>query len=866
MSYQAKHQRRDVESRTKTSVSTRSLLFGLSVLLNVVCFVFILRRSHDLTDVFSHGIFFGDSWYTGLDKTPSTSIVEDAPIERCPTPSPQPASPPAPINPWASLEVSEFSQIEDWLFEDARGLNLTRSTQSVSSDNVIFLIEAYYPPKDETLAYLEDPASSPSPERFARVTIHHGGWKDPVIKDYLVGPLPITSRTTIRPLVDIYHRKDIPFNARGLSQLTELPQFLGKAVAPIASAMEELFGGSIRGQENDTLVAGMSGPFSFDGKFRRLWMTWRRNTAGSFILPVNFYQYVDFSGTDPSQWKILKTMYHGQVFPTIDSFLEAFRNGTLIRHKDQADPNLDLSWTQRKRIGVDRDLDSLPGPRSVSFSGLRFRVDRERQYVSWMGWCMYLGFDRDMGLNFWDIRFRGERIIYQLAPQEAIAQYAGNDPMQATTAWLDRHFGMGSMVRNMITHYDCPQEAIYLPATTYSILGNVHVERAICIFEQDTGKPLTRHYGYEEGEFGAVKSYVLTIRSTTTVGNYDYRESHFHSEEILTRAWISIPQLYVTILFDYLFFLDGTIEVRLSASGYMQGGYWNPKQDGYGARIRETSMGNLHDHVINYKVDFDIAGRANSVLKTTTKQEIISHPWLDDDWGQEVIQQKITKEYITNEDDALLKHPLNFQGNYALVNQDVKNAWGYPRGYVIHPGYSSIHNTVVGSKRLLNNANWARYNLAVSRRKETEPSSSTMWNLHLPGNPVVDFHNFFDGENITQQDLVAWINLGMHHLHLLSILVPNRSFVLTPLNYFDYDISMELKNAVLLHNPERQGDAYSFDDYGVKQDLTCLPEPPSPFEYLDARIVGPDGNLRDFERGADLRRASEMFLRVRVGT
>ncbi|KAJ3512039.1 hypothetical protein NLJ89_g3755 [Agrocybe chaxingu] len=840
MSYQAKpgHQHRDFESRTKAGVSTRSLLFGLSVLLNVVCFVFILRRSHDLTDAFSHGIFFGDSWYTGLDKTPSTSTVDDAPaerspIERCPTPSPQPASPPTPINPWASLEVSEISQIEDWLFEDARGLNLTRSTESVSSDNAIFLIEAYYPPKDETLAYLEEPASSP-PERFARVVIHHGGWTAPVIKDYLVGPLPITSRTTIRPLVEIYHREDIPFNARGLSQLNELPEFLAKAVAPIASAMEELFGGSIRGQNNDTLVAGMSGPFSFDGQFRRLWMTWRRNTAGSFILPVNFYQYIDVSGTDPSQWKILKTMYHGQVFPTIDSFLEAFHNGTLIRHEDQADPNLDFTWTQRKRIGIDRDLDNLSGPRSVSFSGLRFRVDRERQYVSWMGWGMYLGFDRDMGLNFWDIRFRGERIIYQLAPQEAIAQYAGNDPMQATTAWLDRHFGMGSMVRNMIPHYDCPQEAIYLPATTYSVLGNVHVEKAICIFEQDTGKPLTRHYGYEEGEFGAIKSYVLTIRSTTTVGNYDYLVRH--------------------------------------DSSYMQGGYWNPKQDGYGARIQETSMGNLHDHVINYKVDFDIAGRANSLLRTTTQQEVISHPWLDDDWGQEVIQQKITKEYITNEDDALLKHPLNFQGNYALVNQDVKNAWGYPRGYVIHPGYSPIHNTVVGSKRLLNNANWARYNLAVSRRKETEPSSSTMWNLHLPGNPTVDFHNFFDGENITQQDLVAWINLGMHHLPqaedspMTKTNIATSSFVLTPLNYFDYDISMELRNAVLLHNPERQGDAYSFDDYGVKQDLTCLPEPPSPFEYLDARIAGPDGNLGDSERIADLRRASEMFLRVRVGT
>jgi hypothetical protein len=45
--------------------------------------------------------------------------------------------------------------------------------------------------------------------------------------------------------------------------------------------------------------------------------------------------------------------------------------------------------------------------------------------------------------------------------------------------------------------------------------------------------------------------------------------------------------------------------------------------------------------------------------------------------------------------------------------------------------------TVVGSKRLLNNANWARYNLAVSVRKENEPSSSSMFNMNLPGKPVV---------------------------------------------------------------------------------------------------------------------------------
>jgi primary-amine oxidase len=141
-----------------------------------------------------------------------------------------------------------------------------------------------------------------------------------------------------------------------------------------------------------------------------------------------------------------------------------------------------------------------------------------------------------------------------------------------------------------------------------------------------------------------------------------------------------------------MFHIDGTIEVRLSASGYLQGGFWEGRQEGYGTAIRDTTMGSLHDHVINFKVDLDIVGEKNSLLKTTTDREEITQPWFDDDWGQTVIQQKISREFIGNEDDALLKYPLNFQGNYALVNKEEKNSWGTPRGYAIHPGYSPIHN------------------------------------------------------------------------------------------------------------------------------------------------------------------------------
>ena len=110
-------------------------------------------------------------------------------------------------------------------------------------------------------------------------------------------------------------------------------------------------------------------------------------------------------------------MYNHQVFNSTEQFLAAYKDGTLKRlpQRPDQDPS-SVNWSTRKRPQSPslRDLDHLPGPRSVSFGGLRFRVDRALQYVSWMGWGMYLVFDRDMGLSLWDLRFRCERIIYEV--------------------------------------------------------------------------------------------------------------------------------------------------------------------------------------------------------------------------------------------------------------------------------------------------------------------------------------------------------------------------------------------------------------------------------------------------------------------
>lgn len=152
---------------------------------------------------------------------------------------------------------------------------------------------------------------------------------------------------------------------------------------------------------------------------------------------------------------------------------------------------------------------------------------------------------------------------------------------------------MGTETRDLIIGYDCPYDALYLPAITHTEIGTLLREHAICVFELDSGKPLSRHTGYMKGEMGvsattsalrssntdifqAIKGYELVVRTISTVANYDY-------------------------LFDYTFQLDGSLEVRISASGYLQGGWWDDAETPYGTKIRDTysELGSLSGYLLS---------------------------------------------------------------------------------------------------------------------------------------------------------------------------------------------------------------------------------------------------------------------------
>lgn len=325
------------------------------------------------------------------------------------------------------------------------------------------------------------------------------------------------------------------------------------------------------------------------------------------------------------------------------------------------------------------------------------------------------------GVSLHDIRFKGERIVYELAMQEALAHYAGPDMEQTEASFLDVRVGFTEF--NLIPGYDCPAYATYTDA--------------FCLFEFPKDYPMSRHYNYDY--FHATKNVAFMLRTVSTVGNYDYQTT-------------------------YEFHYDGSIQVMVRASGYIQGSdYVNGTEPWeYGYKIRDDLSGSMHDHVLNFKLDLDIKGTKNSVSKT----EFVPHSQVYD-WsnGKTINTMKVDRSFISSEDEGKIHWAPNGAASYAVVNKDKPNEFGEYPGFKIYPSAGTpIHVTVENSTVFPNVIDWATHPLYALKRKDSEPVAAHPDEGYDTLEPKILFNSFFDGESLDQEDVVIYFNLGMHHM------------------------------------------------------------------------------------------------------
>ncbi|KAJ1562398.1 hypothetical protein HK405_012622 [Cladochytrium tenue] len=684
-------------------------------------------------------------------------------------------------NIWTDITLTESDAIIGFLFSDSVGFNLTAIENATISDNYIHSIELIRPNKTDALAYISGQTST-TPTRYAKVVINHFGQEDPVFRFYKVGPVPVTNDTTIEPLTEIYRADPTrsvncgPYDDQ-MSNAQDVP--IAAAMTAIADITQDLLGygwvyyGS--GNDSSTLSYETMAPLGRDGKHRYGWTVFQAPGQQATASPVGLQMGFDFSGTDPSLYSLEAIWYNGQTWTCLEDFRASWEAGTIVRGT-QVSP--DVTWASTSRTSNDTwgtpELDSRHSPMGVEPEGKRYQVDKDNRYVKWNDFEFFIATDGARGVALFDVKYAGERIIYEIGLQEAIAQYAGNDPGQLSTVYLDSYYGFGRLLFQMIEGYDTPYGATFLN-TWANFNGETFLHAdSIAIFEVDSGRPIQRHLEGWYTYYGTIESTrdpVLVVRSIATIGNYDY-------------------------IIDYMFHFDGTIEFEVSASGYLQATYYFEGEYKHGYRIHDALHGSMHDHVVAVKVDLDVAGTENSlqIVDIVQMKADVPDAWFPDymEVGRHPNTMGISRKFVDSEDDARISWPDNGQGMAIVVNKNATNQWGEMRGYRVAPGVGAVHQTITKTSPFLTNgANWASTDLAATVRKDTEPYLSDEFNQESHLTPLVNSDDFFDGESLDQQDLVLWVTLGMHHVPNTQDIpntlanIAHTSFILTPFNYFD---------------------------------------------------------------------------------
>ena len=227
----------------------------------------------------------------------------------------------------------------------------------------------------------------------------------------------------------------------------------------------------------------------------------------------------------------------------------------------------------------------------------------------------------------------------------------------------------------------------------------------------------------------------------------------------------------------------------------------------------------MHDHVLNFKADFDILGTANTMQTVTNTPVSQVYSWSN---GEARNTMKIQRGLITSEDESALYYAPNGATQYKVVNLDAPNAYGEPRGYHIRPSAGTIHLTVQNSSNLNNAAQWSTHDLFVTKQKDTEPRSAYPYNSQDTHNPMINFADFLDGDNLTQTDLVVWFNLGMHHIPQTADL-PNTVFTTAhssvqfiPMNYDAVNPSTQTVQMARINYAH--GKVTTLDTFGVNKE------------------------------------------------
>lgn len=504
-----------------------------------------------------------------------------------------PQSPHCKSRVFADLSAQELKTVRSFLWA-RKELRLQPSRASAIAKNSVFLIEMLLPKKHQVLKYLDH--GQRCPLREARAIIFFGDQEHPNVTEFAVGPLPrprYMRELPPRP----GHR--ISWASRPMSsvEFDQLSHALQQATKPLHQFFLDTTGFSFHDCHSRCLTVTEVAPRGLASGQRRTWFIFQRYVEGYFLHPTGLELCMDHASTNPRDWTVEQVWYNGKFYRSPEELARKYSEGEVDavvledplpwgeRAESVEEPLLFSSYRPR---GNSSSPVATHGPSLVQPQGPRYRL--EGRAVVYGDWSFAFRLRSTTGLQVLNLLFRGERVAYEVSVQEVLVLYGGHTPAGMQTRYLDGGWGLGTLSHELAPGIDCPETATFLDAVHYYDVDDpVLYPRALCLFEMPTGVPLRRHFNSNfSGGFNfyaGLEGQVLVLRAISTVYNYDY-------------------------IWDFIFYPNGVMEAKVHATGYVHATFYTPEGLRHGTRLHTHLLGNMHTHLVHYRVDLDVAGGA----------------------------------------------------------------------------------------------------------------------------------------------------------------------------------------------------------------------------------------------------------------
>lgn len=639
------------------------------------------------------------------------------------------------LNPFSLLTPLEIENIATFLYSQA-SLNLVKLDVAEVNSSYIHLVELLPPPKRDVLRYLE--GKGPQPPRMARAFIFRGNYSDPCVEEYIVGPLPNPNKMSLA--VYKSRKTKIPYTMRPFSKYEFKAVY--KYVLPIVikkagEVLKESYNASLFNCGSQCLrlsVTPVSSGFLEKGT-RKSWFWFAYDVEFYTLHPLDFQFLVDMSAVDPSQWQVQRVFYANSLFKSLDDLVDLY-NMNKINKTRIAFPIQPLrdQYSAVYMRGDPVPRTTKPPPQQVQPSGPRYTINGN--LVEYMDWRFHLHISTSVGLQLFDIRYKAERVVYELSMQEIGVLYSGHSPAASMLYFADSAGLFGTRMRGMMPGVDCPEHASMLDAVVFTSneLGLKTMPNSLCIFEHNPETPLRRHraYGMSGAFYSALVDHVLVVRMYICIINYDY-------------------------VFDFVFHNNGAIEVKVSSTGYLSSSFYFPEEELYGTRISETVVAGLHHHLFQFKADIDIKGTSNRHQTWSIGKETKRDDWADNP-SQFHTQNVMTKKDKLTEKEAAYMFDFNHHQHLLFYN-NISSGLGHNPAYrIIHKGLTKT--MLPEGDGFEPSMSWGRHQMYVTKHKDEEMTSSSMFAMWDAADPVVNFKTFWQDD----EPIVDEVSTGAYSL------------------------------------------------------------------------------------------------------